>query len=351
MPRPFIIYSLPRSRTYWLSRFLTYRDWHCGHDEVKHLRSMQDIADWFKQPKIGTVETGAAGFWRLAPSNAQVVTIRRNPEEVIESLLRVYPSFDRTILTTRIDKLDKKLDQIERRVPGVLRIDYQDLDIRVQEIFEKCLNEPWDAAWFQEIKRFNLQIDFYREMKYFAAYSEQLAKLSSIVKQRTLALLAMQRPAKSANQPTIREVSFQQFHDKCQGLFAQHCALVGETSENWKNKNWEMTRKLAEVGCVQILIAENNTGVCGYLMTVLSPSLEREGEISALNTTVYVRPDYPGLGRKMRKEAKKRLVEKGITELFHKTMPRGDGPRLARVLEREGAELQGNIYLENLRGL
>ncbi len=29
--RPFVVFGLPRSRTAWLSRFLTYGDWVCGH--------------------------------------------------------------------------------------------------------------------------------------------------------------------------------------------------------------------------------------------------------------------------------------------------------------------------------
>ena len=30
----FIVFAMPRSRSYWLSRFLSYEGWHCGHEEA-----------------------------------------------------------------------------------------------------------------------------------------------------------------------------------------------------------------------------------------------------------------------------------------------------------------------------
>lgn len=36
----FVVFSMPRSRSAWLARFLSYGDWHCGHDEIRHFRSL-----------------------------------------------------------------------------------------------------------------------------------------------------------------------------------------------------------------------------------------------------------------------------------------------------------------------
>ena len=79
-PRPFVVFGLPRSRTTWLSRFLTYADWVCGHDELRHMRSMDDISAWFSQPCTGTVETSGAASWRLLDTTApgaRVAIVRR----------------------------------------------------------------------------------------------------------------------------------------------------------------------------------------------------------------------------------------------------------------------------------
>src|SRR5690348_11556095 len=115
----FIVYALPRSRTAWLSRFLTYGEWACGHDEARHLRSVEDIKSWFAQPNTGTAETAAAPFWRtvqhISP-DTKVVVVRRPVEDVLESLMRLAP-FDRVQLEAHLRRLDRKLDQIEKRVP------------------------------------------------------------------------------------------------------------------------------------------------------------------------------------------------------------------------------------------
>ena len=65
MTPPFVVYALPRSRTFWLSRFLCYAEWNCGHDEIRHARSLDDVRAWFSQSYTGTVETAAAPWWRL----------------------------------------------------------------------------------------------------------------------------------------------------------------------------------------------------------------------------------------------------------------------------------------------
>ena len=42
-PPPFVVLSLPRSRSYWLSRYLSYGGWHCGHEEIRHARTLSDV--------------------------------------------------------------------------------------------------------------------------------------------------------------------------------------------------------------------------------------------------------------------------------------------------------------------
>ena len=77
---PFIVYALPRSRTKWLSRFLTYGGWTCWHDVAVGMRSMADVDRFFARPNTGTAETGAAPGWMLLAQrfpDMRVVVVRR----------------------------------------------------------------------------------------------------------------------------------------------------------------------------------------------------------------------------------------------------------------------------------
>ena len=49
-PPPFVVLSLPRSRSYWLSRYLSYGGWHCGHEEIRHARTLSDVRAWLARP-------------------------------------------------------------------------------------------------------------------------------------------------------------------------------------------------------------------------------------------------------------------------------------------------------------
>ncbi len=128
---PFAVFSLPRSRSAWLSRFLTYGEWSCGHEEIRNLRSIDDIKLWFSQPNTGTVETAGAPWWRtmlkFAP-DTKVVVVRRPVEEVFDSLMALPGvTFDPAVLMPLLYKLDCKLNQIEARIPNELSVRFADL--------------------------------------------------------------------------------------------------------------------------------------------------------------------------------------------------------------------------------
>ena len=54
-PSPFVVLSMPRSRSKWLSVFLSYGEWGCGHEELLNLRGLDDAKAWLSQPYTGTV--------------------------------------------------------------------------------------------------------------------------------------------------------------------------------------------------------------------------------------------------------------------------------------------------------
>ncbi len=165
--RPFVIYGLPRSRTAWISMFLTYKDCTCHHERAMFMRSLQDVRELFAAANTGSAETGAP-YGRcllkwLVPDIREVV-ILRPVEECVNSLMKI--DFDGMFVFDR-DKLNKlmlrgrrALDKIAKD-PKVLVINYADLDKEetCKKLFEFCLPYAFDREWWTYMQDLNIQVD------------------------------------------------------------------------------------------------------------------------------------------------------------------------------------------------
>lgn len=192
-----MVFSLPRSRSAWLSRFLTYGDWHCGHDELRHMRQLEDVRSWLSQPNTGSVETAAAPFWRLGLDlrpDLQVVTIRRDPEAVTDSLLRCGFTTDRPTMLSAMRRLDRRLDQIEA-CTGAWSCGFDDLvreDV-CAELFERLLPYRHDRRRWAALNGENVQISIPALTRYVAAHWPQINRLNEIARRESIALLTRER--------------------------------------------------------------------------------------------------------------------------------------------------------------
>lgn len=347
--RPFVVFSLPRSRSAWLSRFLTYGDWLCGHEELRHMRSMDDIRSWFTQPCVGTVETAGAPWWRLLDNvapDARVVVVRRPVDEVVESLLAV-PGvvFDRARLEPLMRRLDRKLGQIEKRLPGVMTVPFRDLEKEetCAAIFEHCLPYQHDHARWEWLNGVNVQVSLPALLRHHAAYQSALEKLAKIAKHQTIAAM---RPARleAADGLTIQTEDFEAWRRDGKPLFEDHCILVGESPDDWERKNIPLMRYLHDAGGMQITTARCNGRMFGYLMTLISPSLAVPGMTSGFHTTFYASPQFPGLGLKLQRVAITALKARGVGELFMQAGVRGSAERISSIYRRLGAENNGQMF-------
>lgn len=344
---PFVVFSLPRSRSAWLSRFLSYRDWACGHDQLRYARTLDDVKAWLSMPNYGTCETGGAPFWRLLMKYApdvRVVTVRRPIEEVIESLRKTGTDLDSQQVTKILTSLDRNLDQIEGRMPNVHSVRFADLadELPCAQVFEYCLPYGHDQDWWRNAAGVNVQVNFPALMRYAKANLPAMIKLASQARQTMLTDLAME-PVDMAG-VTIRQESIGDMIRDCPDLFRRHCLAVGEQPENWMNKNIPTMRKLDEMGLLQIMIGRSNGKPFGYLMTMVCPSLEEEGRLSAHNALFYAAPEMPGLGLKLQRAALASLKEKGASEAFMRAGIRGDGDRMDVLYRRLGAHDFGRVY-------
>lgn len=347
--RPFLVLGLPRSRTAWLSRFLTYGDHVCGHDELRHCRSMDDVRAWFAQGCIGSAETAAAPFWRLFDQIApgvQIVVVRRPVDQVVDSLMAL-PGvvFDRDRLTAEMVKLDRKLDQITARADNVLSVSFDGLadETTCRAVFHHCLPYEWNQAHWQFWAPINVQCDLRAMVRYGQAYREQLGKLARIAKHETLAAMALHTPVDSDGM-TIQTEPFETWLHDAQSLFDRHLILVGEAPGDWAAKNIPMMRNLDAVGAMQITTARSNGRIFGYLMTVITPSLVSSSLTTGTNLTFYADPSVPGLGMKIQRAALRTMKDRGVGEVFFEAGKRGTGERLGAMYRRLGAQDHGHSY-------
>ena len=341
----FLVLSLPRSRSAWLARFLTYEKHVCGHDELRHCRSLEDVKTWFTQPDIGTCETAAAPWWRLiekvAPG-ARIVTVRRPVEAVVDSLMR-FDGFDRPALERTMAYHDRKLDQIEARLP-VLSVRFDDLEKEeaCAAVFEHCLGSPFDASHWRGLAQVNVQCDLRAMMRYAAAYKPALDKLAAVAKHRTLTAMAVREPV--ADGMTFQSEDFDTWIADAQKLFDEHLVQVGEAPGQWQAKNIPLMRRIHEIGAMQIMTARSNGRLFGYLMTVIAPSLTSENITSAAHTTFFASPDAPGLGLKLQRAAAQALKDRGVHDVAMQAGVRGSGEKVAAIYKRMGAADDGRMF-------
>ncbi len=345
-PAPFVVLALPRSRTKWLSKYLSYGPWVCGHDELQYMATLDDIATWFTQPHIGSVESAAAPFWRLLVAmqpSVRIVTVRRPVGAVLASLERQGVGGD--AVAAMILACDRKLDQIELRVPGVLSVPFDKLvrkDV-CASVFEHCLRLPHDPAWWRTWDACNVSGDLARQIRYTHAYLPRMLKLARSARQRSLVNMA--RPVVFPDGFIIQEEHIEDWFRDAKPLIREHMIATGQDVDDYKLKNEPMLRLLGQNGFMQVITARSNGRMFGYLMTVMGPSLDAEGRVEALHLPVFVSKDCPGnLGMKLHRAAVEALRTKGVAEAFGRTGVRGSGPRLDILYRRQGYEELGMMY-------
>lgn len=338
----FLVLSLPRSRSTWLSRFLSYGDWRCGHDELRHMRSLADVKAWWTQPCTGSCETAAAPWWRLFPKDLRIVTIRRDPGEVVASLMRLPGlDFDPVILKQAMAYHDRKLDQVEARLP-CLAVRYEALanEGTCAEIFEHCIPYAHDRAHWANWAPVNVQCDMVAMVRYAKAFP--FDRLAAMAKQRILTRMAREPVVSDAL--TFQCESIDTWLDGGEALFAEHCARIGEAPDYWRSLNLPLLRKIEEMGALQIMTARSNGRMFGYLVTILAPSLASESLTQAANTMFFAAGAAPGTGLKLQRAALAELKRRGVGEVTFRDGVRGDGGRMAPFYKRLGAADDGRMF-------
>jgi hypothetical protein len=344
---PFLILALPRSRTKWLASFLSYEPWHCGWDELMHMRTLADVQTWWKQPHIGSVETAAAHFWRLIPPEVRVVTVRRPVRDVLASLMHAVPGLDRHALADLLHAADRKLDQIEARRPGVLSFRYDSLTYEAccARLFEHCLGLPHDAGWWAAWNAQHVSGNLRAQIRYCQAYLPQIQKLQKAAKQEMLAGLDKRRSKRLPLDGFVfQEEPFDQWLHDAQSLFRDHLAQTDQDADGYALKNLPLGRQLDMAGALQIITARQNGRLFGHVLATIGPSPDQRDALIAHLMLPFSSRYFPGLGRRLHSVAIEHLRAKGISQVLGRAGIRGDGPRLGSMYRRLGFADEGTLH-------
>jgi hypothetical protein len=263
--------------------------------------------------------------------------------DVVASLAATGIAFDTAVMTRIIERHDRKLDQIEHRLPDVLTVRFEDLasETTCAMVFEHCLGLPHDPAWWRIVSAVNIQINLPHMVRYFVAYAPQIEKLVKTAKQAMLAGMARDAEIDGV---TFQQEPFEQWYRDGRALFEEHLVRVGEAPDNYAFKNLPLLRVLDAAGALHITTARSNGRMFGYLATLVGPSLESVGGVWGTNTFFYASPAIRGLGMKLQRASIEALRARGVGEVFMLAGPRGDGPRMGSMYRRLGAEDSGEFF-------
>jgi GNAT superfamily N-acetyltransferase len=356
MSAPFLIFGLPRSRTYWLSRSLSYGGWTCSHDHAPFLRSVEDVKSWLSMDRVGSVETGAVLWWRLARHfrpDVKMAVVRRDRAEVTERLMR-FGFFDRARLVAILARYDRALDACAR-APGCLSVGFDELreEPVYARLFEHCLELPFDRVWWEALAGQDLQINLQAQLDYVRAHQPQIsvAAAACVQAQRYLCLRRQAAPAPGPDGIVIQEESFPVFWRDAEELMTQHSLAIGDSPDHWRRMNVPVMERLSRAGAVQLMTARMNGRMLGYLTAILVPSLSVCDELLATQLSFFVSPDAGGLqlGRRLQRAAVGRARERGAAKMYMRAGVLGSGRRLGSLYRRMGASDFGQLWELDLR--
>lgn len=323
----FIIYSLPRSRTAWLSKFLS-----CGHDLAIYSDNFESLVNNIKANN-GTVETGAMeGFEALSKAlpNYKKIVIRRSTEEVIKSLNKLNFGYFENEIVEKAALLDKISVQ-----PNVITVKYEDLNSPncCQWLFEYLRGESINKYLLNQFIQTNIQIDFNKRIQDLIQRSDYNQNLRNEVKELS-----------GKDILTFSWETWDEFWPEADELVEKHFKEVaGEQEPNRPYKIDATSMKtLNDAGILKLLVARLNGKMVGYLTWNVHYDLESQGLLVAFQGGWYVRPgkDLTKLwvGYKLYTKSIEYLKTIGVKNIFPHYRLRGRGAELDIIMRRLGAQ-------------
>ncbi len=150
---PFVVLSMPRSRSFWLSKFLSTPERPVNHDISHTFSSHDEIRDHFANPAAAVVDTALGLIWdRLHVQGVSIVLLHRDPDEVARSLRAAGMSMSIGSVYAYSAKL--------RSMRG-FHVEQRDLDCEegAKTVYRYCTGRKMPKGRWREFIGLNLQCD------------------------------------------------------------------------------------------------------------------------------------------------------------------------------------------------
>ena len=331
MTAPFIVFSLPRSRSAWTSRFLSYGGRKCGHDLAPQCGSLDEFTGLLRGEYAGTAETGAVVGWRALLRRlpgAKVAIIRRPVPEVYASLARF--GLGCSALMDELLDRDAMLDQLAN-VHGVKSFAFSDLGgiEACRGLFEHCLGQPFDWEWWESLASINVQVDVAERLRFLTDNRERIEALKR------------EAAAESTRPIVIGPERWDSLWPEIDALFADHFDEVeGELAASRPyNLDEPLMRQMNAIGMMRIWTARVDGVLAGYCMWEVTPDVESAGAMIAQHGPWFVRKSYAHLmlGPKLFDASIAGLRAAGVRHAFPHHRLQGRGAKLGAFFRRRGA--------------
>jgi hypothetical protein len=180
---PFVVFSLPRSRSTWLSVFLSSPDAPCGHDIGPTLDYPFQFAERLRSDLIGTCETGAAFAWRRIRAmlpDARFAVIRRDPLAVTRSLERFGIYGMEEEMWARAGHLEEIACE-----PDVLSVGFDELrrPEPCADLYRHLLGREMPHAWWAALDPVKIEVDMPRQLRMLASRYVQIEALKAMARE------------------------------------------------------------------------------------------------------------------------------------------------------------------------
>jgi hypothetical protein len=174
--KPFLITGLPRSRTAWLSVFMTTGSSICYHDAIAAIAEIEECAKLFKSEFYKFVGVADCGFvffldWILENIKPRTLIVERDPAEVTESLVQLgLPRSNiAQIMHAELIKF--------RTHPLVMWAPFESLERKrvIQKAFWHLMpGEAFDDARYEHLAKMRIETDVKRTFEQYRQHQHRL---------------------------------------------------------------------------------------------------------------------------------------------------------------------------------
>lgn len=326
----FVVFSLPRSRSTWLSRFLE-----CKHDLGLRASSVEDLIDKCDACE-GTVETGTVIGWRellgVFPQ-IKVVVVRRELIEVCRSLEA------KGIIPNLLDlgRKNYQLDLVSLE-PGVMSVKFESLN-RLEvcgAIYQHCKGRPMELGWWEQLAPINVQPNIGELLEISINNATNLACMKGNIFRDPERLLE--------EEVTFTEEPLAVVWPEGIQLAVKHYQEVEPESPRKFAPDLEMFLRMWNAGHLLILAARRKGVLIGYMIWKLGFDMESWGNLMAEQGPWFVEKKEFGVGKELFERSIEKLKEASVKYIFPHHRLLGRGKELGKFFVSQGMEEIQHTY-------